>query len=194
MAEFNQALPFILKHEGTTLYEDKETGERSRYGITEKLLNQIFYTQRDPDKLTMPQVSEVYIKVFWDPNKFNQITSQLIANKVMDMTINMKFSWGVRLLQAALNMCSAQCVIDGIMGPHTIVTVNQFTTTILNEEKLLSELALQSASYYKRNAIGPLAKNLPGWLTRANDIGLGERDESAFNTLRDGNDDKVMKG
>ena len=194
MAEFTQALPFILKHEGTTLYEDKETGERSRYGITSTLLNQIFYTQRDPDKLTMDQVSEVYIRCFWDMNEFNQLDSQLVANKVMDMTINMKFSWGVRLLQAALNMCGAQCVIDGIMGPHTIVTVNQYTSSLLNEEKLLGELALQSVSYYKRNAVGPLAKDLPGWLTRAEDIGMGTADKNAFSTLRDGNDDKVVKG
>lgn len=193
MAEFTQALPFIIKHEGTTLYEDKETGERSRFGITQKLLVTLKYKVTDPNLLTMSEVSDVYSTVFWGPNKFVLLTSQPIANKVMDMTINMKYSWGIRCLQAALNMCGAQCAIDGIMGPHTLIITNQFTVLPSNEEKLLGELVIQSESYYKSIAKGPLAKNLKGWLTRAKDTGM-DIDVNAFNTLRDGSKDKIVKG
>ena len=191
MSEFTAALPFIIKHEGTTLYEDQETGERSRYGITQKLLKLIQYKITDPNLLTMDNVSEIYSNVFWNPNQFGKLSSQLIANKVFDMSVNMGATTAVRLLQAALNMCGAQCVIDGVIGPHTLITVNQFAIGD-NEERLLGELVLQSISYYKRIAIGPLAKDLKGWLARAEDTGMGQADKNAFNTLRDGSSDKVV--
>lgn len=195
MSEFNPALQFVLKHEGTTLYEDHQTGERSRYGITQKLLSGIRYPITDPNLLNNLDVEQIYRKTFWMPNKLDQFNSQAIANKLFDMSVNMGIV-AIRLLQAALNMCGAQCVIDGIVGPHTIITVNQYCAINGNEEKLLGELVLQSVSYYKRISTNrpELAKNLTGWITRAEDTGLPQADKAAFNTLRDGSTDKEIKG
>lgn len=194
MADFTKALPFILSHEGTTFYHDLETGERSRYGITEKLLISFRYKVTDPNLLTIDDVNYIYANIFWTPLRLNEFISQPIANKLLDMAVNMGARQAVKLLQAALNMCGAQCVIDGIVGPHTVVTVNEYAVINGNGEKLLGELVLQSCSFYKRIAVGVNAKNLKGWLSRAEDTGLPQADKAAFSTLRDGNSDKVRKG
>lgn len=196
MADFKQALNFVLQptHEGTALFEDKVTGERSRYGITQDLLRRINYGITDPNNLAISDVENIYNRYFWNPNKLGEISSQLIANKLFDMTINMRFGESIRLLQASLNSIGGQCVIDGIMGPHTLITTNEFLKTDNAEERLLSELVLKSVAYYKSIANGPRAKYLAGWITRAEDTGAGVADKSAYSTLRDGKSDKIIKG
>jgi|ERR1035437_4053735 lysozyme family protein len=194
MASFTLALPFILKHEGTELFEDKVNGERSRYGITMKLLRAISYQVTDPNNLMPADVENVYCNVFWIPNKLIEIESQLVANKILDMAVNMGSFTAIRLLQASLNSVGALCVIDGIMGPHTTITINEFLRTDNAEERLLSELVIKAIAYYKQIATGSKAQYLAGWITRAEDIGTGVADKVAFSTLRDGGKDKVIKG
>ncbi len=193
MAEFTQALPFILKHEGTALFVDKENGERSRYGVTEKLLIAIDYEVKDPNLLTIEQVSDIYSRLYWGFSKCALMISQLVANKVCDMSVNFGNYWAAKLTQAALNSLGVPCVIDGMIGPHTIIEINQFMFTPDGEMRFLQELALKCASRYKLLAVGSKAKYLSGWLTRAADIGI-DMNLDAFNTLRNGNDDKVVKG
>jgi len=187
MANFQEALNFILKHEGSTYFHDPVSGEKSKYGITEKLLINIKYGITNPNNLQMSDIENVYMTVFW--NNLSQVKSQLVANKVFDMMVNMGTGQAVKLLQASLNSMGAACVIDGKLGPHTMIILNS-----ADEDKLLSELVLQCESFYKRIAKGNNAKYLKGWLTRARDIGTGERDEVAYNVLRSGKDDKVIKG
>jgi hypothetical protein len=98
----------------------------------------------------------------------------------------------IKLVQASINSIGGACVIDGLMGPHTIVDLNE-AVRVKGERAFLEELRLKCMSFYRRIGIGQNSKFLAGWLTRANDIGVTE-DQSAFNTLRDGNSDKVVKG
>lgn len=200
MANFLTALQFTLKHEGSKLYIDHLTNERSRWGITQKLLIEIKFVPTDPDLLTMLQVEEIYQKFFWNINRLDEISSQLIASKVFDMAVNMGNRQAVKLLQASLNSVGGQTVIDGVLGPFTVVSVNEFLKkTESSEERLLTELVLKSVSFYHSLAANPkskiwAAKSLKGWLARAEDIGIPEVDKSAFNQLRDGSKDKTIKG
>lgn len=189
MANFQEALKFVLSHEGTKLFIDPANDERSRYGITEYLLRLIKYGITDPDNLAESDVQNVYNSVFWQPNNLSKINSQLVANKVFDMMVNMGTYQAVKLLQASLNSMGAACVIDGKLGPHTMITLNA-----ADEDKLLSELVLKNVDYYKKIAKGTKEKFLKGWLARAEDIGTGVRDEKAYSVLRDGKSDKVIKG
>ncbi len=193
MAEFNQALQRTLKYEGDKLFVDPQTNERSRYGITQKTLTAIKYITTDPNNLTMLEVEDVYLRLYWNLNKLSELTSQLVANKIFDMAVNMGSFQAIKLVQASINSIGGACVIDGLMGPHTLLELDD-AVRYKGESAFLEELRLKCVSFYKSIGVGQDAKYLAGWLTRANDIGLGERDESAFNTLRDGNSDKVVKG
>lgn len=192
MANITEALPFILGHEGTKLFIDPVNNERSRYGITQKTLEGLGYPIKDPNDLSIDQVSEIYSRLYWNWNKLDAVESQLVANKIFDMAVNMGNVGAIRLVQAALNSIGGQCVIDGIMGPHTLIVLNE-ATRVKGERQMLEELRLKCVSFYKSIAIGPKAQYLAGWLTRANDIGINE-DTSAFSTLRDGSKDKVIIG
>lgn len=195
MADFKLGLEFILKHEGTKLFVDEKNNERSKYGITQKLLESIRYGITDPNSLQIPDVENVYYNQFWNPNKLSEVKSQLVANKIFDMAVNMGSYVAVKLLQASLNSIGGQCVIDGIMGPHTIIVINDFLGYAKDsEERLLSELVLKATAYYTSIAKGSKQQYLKGWLARAEDIGTGEIDKQAFSTLRDGSKDKVIKG
>ncbi len=195
MAEFTQALPFILKHEGTELFVDLINNERSRYGITQKTLEAIKYPITDPNNLTMEQVNDIYSRLYWGISKCAMFNSQLVANKVCDMAVNMGNFQAAKLTQASLNSLGIACVIDGMIGPHTIISVNEILAQFDGESRMLNELALKCASYYKDivNKNPNKKKYLAGWLTRASDIGI-EMDLAAFNPLRDGSKDKVIKG
>lgn len=192
MAEFTQALPRTLQYEGTELFVDIKNGERSKYGITQKTLEAIKYEVTDPDHLTIEQVNDIYSRLYWGLNKLGQVVSQLVANKIFDMAVNMGNFQAIKLVQAACNSIGGSCVIDGMMGPHTLIVLNE-AVRVKGERAFLEELRLKCVDFYKRIAVGSKAKFLAAWLTRANDIGINE-DQSAFNTLRDGTKDKVIKG
>lgn len=194
MADFKQGLAFVLKHEGDKLFIDPENHERSRYGITQKTLEMINYGVTDPNSLQIADVENIYNRYYWNPNKLTEVNSQLVANKIFDMAVNMGSHTAITLLQASLNSIGGQCVIDGIMGPHTIITINEMLKIPDSEERLLSELVLKAISFYKLIAKGPKAQFLAGWTKRAEDIGMGEIDKQAFSTIRDGSKDKVIKG
>lgn len=194
MADFKLGLQFILKHEGDKLFVDTINNERSRYGITQKLLEMIDYGIKDPNSLQIADVENIYSRYYWNPNKLSEVNSQLVANKIFDMTVNMGSHTAITLVQASLNSIGGQCVIDGIMGPHTIITINEMLKIPDSEERLLSELVLKALSFYKIIAVGSKAKFLAGWTKRAEDIGMGEIDKQAYSTLRDGGKDKVIKG
>lgn len=194
MANFKEALPFILKHEGDKLFIDKANNERSKYGITEKLLKSIKYGITDPNNLAMSDVENIYNDQFWSKNKLTEINSQLVATKIFDMTVNMGSYQATKLVQASLNSIGANCVIDGVLGPHTVIVINEATKTSDSIERLLSELVLKNIQFYKSIAIGPKKQFLTGWINRAEDIGMGSVDKKAYSTLRDGGKDKVIKG
>ncbi len=191
MTDFNSAVNFVLKHEGK-YYHDPVTGEESNFGISKAFLELVKYEIRDPKLITENIAKTIYKQWFWTPYNLEKFNSQLVANKVMDMIVNMGPKSVVKILQACLNSLGASCVIDGIMGPHTLIVVNQFLDYDKNsEDRLLEELRIKCGAYYRGIAIGANAKNLIGWLNRANDLGEGA--VTNHDTLRDGSTDRIIK-
>lgn len=200
MADFAPAVEFVLKHEvikhrdgsTTTYYCDPQTGEESNYGISKAFLNLIDYGVKDPKSITLEKAKSIYQNYFWKPPKLADITSQLIANKLLDMSVNMGQRQMVKILQSSINSVGGLCIIDGLIGPFTLLTIEQYLNSYKDaEERLLEELRVKCCGFYKGIAVGVNAKNLIGWLARANDVGLGEVQQ---NTLRSGLDDKIVRG
>lgn len=162
MANFNDCIDFVLKHEGGIL-KDASTGEYSNFGITQNLLRAINYRVTDPAQLVQADVWNIYLQQFWNKYRFDTFTSNKVAAKIMDMYVNLGPRNAGFVIQDALGLKNE--FRDGILGPFTRAEINE-----LGEDPFLRKLIPELEKYYTRIAEGPRAKYLSGWLTRAKDV------------------------
>ena len=141
LATFQPAFDFTIKHEDATLSGKitVDAGGRTRFGIAQKFHPDLPDSFFDGDKEDVLATAEgIYEHDYWDPMRLGEITNQNIANKLMDMAINMGVHQAVHLAQRAVNGLIAsgaqfgpqapspvtQLVEDGIIGDHTIAAIN----------------------------------------------------------------------
>lgn len=183
---FEVAMQTLLKHEGRGLYEDKQTGEISKYGVSLKFLQGIIPSA---DRLAIEEMTEklaftLYRNYFWEKNRIGEIHDQKLATAVMDITVNMGpghiketagakivKDGGITLLQRTLNqlrmLTDDPLLIDGIMGRRTINLAN----TCLPREALKLYIEFVKARYTAIAAADPNhAKDIGGWINRANSL------------------------
>ena len=149
MASFDVAYRFMLANEDKTppLYAevpDAPPGAHAISGINSakwpeqyKIIANI--PQGNPDRATL--VEAFYRQYFWEnaPNGgswYSQLTSDEVAKRVFDASVNMGSVAAVRCLQEAANLLAAltvcaQVAEDGRWGPATVATANDSTVTSL---------------------------------------------------------------
>ncbi len=167
MAKFEDALSMVLRHEGGLSMDAQDEG-----GITNMGISLRFYKKRvkvDADEsnirnLNIAEVSDIYKKFFWDPNRYDEIDNQNLANRMMDLAVNTGSLNANSFLQHAVNLIApgSALQIDGKIGLKTLAAAN-------NSDQLLLyiHLLIQAAQYYKL-----IAKNdqnhkfLSGWRNR----------------------------
>jgi lysozyme family protein len=164
MANFQTCIPFVLKHEGTTLFVDKINNERSKFGITERLLKDIKYLQKDPANLTQADAENIYFVYFWQPYKLQDIILDSIAQKIFDAMVNMGPQQATICAQNVCVHKGIQLEVDGQFGPITIDAINT-----INEVEFLQRYIQELEGYYNRIAVGNRKKYLQAWLARAKD-------------------------
>jgi len=161
MANFDQAIPIILKHEGGYVNDPHDPGGETKYGISKRS-----YPQLDIKSLTEERAKEIYYKDWWDKYRYGGINDQGVATKIFDMAVNMGARQAHKLLQRAANevMGHKNLAEDGIIGPQTLAVVNS-----VDSKRLLSALRNHQANFYRELARknSSLAKFLKGWLNRA---------------------------
>ncbi len=168
MADFVTALEKTLQHEGSDFVDDPhDKGGATRFGITLNFYQETIdkkATSEDIKNLTPNTVGFLYHKYFWEPNRYQLIDSQKIANKIFDLCVNIG-PHANKMLQQAINMAALELTVkeDGIIGSQTIAALNK-----LSEDKVYSELIEEALQYYTN-----LVKNNPdqhvyleGWLHR----------------------------
>lgn len=169
MANFSNCINFVLQNEGGIL-KDKTTGEYSNFGITQKLLIAIKYYVTDPKDLTITDAKNIYMQQFWQKYRFDLYKSDKIAQKILDMFVNMGPRQASLLVQDALGFKDQ--MRDGVIGWHTRCEINEW-----NEDNLLEKIINQCKIYYTALAAKEVlvegkktkiyAKYLNGWLNRA---------------------------
>jgi len=104
------------------------------------------------------EVENFYHAVFW--NKwFDQISSDEVAKRVFDSSVNMGYGTAVKILQGVLG-----CQVDGRLGPNTVSFTNASPS-----QALVANFILARCQHYK----DIVAKNpddekyLAVWLVRA---------------------------
>src|ERR1700753_2861530 len=135
---FLTAIAYVIQNEGTTYYEDPKTGEKSKFGITEKLLKSINYYIQDPKDLNGDEAINIYWFYFWILPHFNELQNPKIATKVLDMTVNMGSHQATQLIQRVLGIKD-----DGVFGFLTISEVNK-----ANPDDLMNKLVQSCKDYY----------------------------------------------
>lgn len=138
MADFSIAFDYMILNEdyppdnpkyGKTNVDND--GGKVRFGVNSNsfpdLLQTSFYTSMPVDQ-AINFVKNLYNNNQWRSIRGDVLASQLVASKMLDMSINMGAVQAVKLAQRAANVS-----VDGIMGPQTIGAINKMDeTTMLN--------------------------------------------------------------
>jgi len=156
MADFNIAVQRLIRIEGGLIKNQNDPGGLTRFGISKRA-----YPELDIRNLTESQAIALYRRDYW---LFDSLTSQRVANKMLDMAVNFGQETAGKLLQQALVYFSVgPLVVDGIVGPETIKIANA-----VEESSLVSELTARAAYRHAQIACKDQtqAQFLLGWLRR----------------------------
>jgi lysozyme family protein len=168
MANFETALTLVLRHEDAKLsgIVTEDSGGRTRFGIAERFhpqLGNAFYCGTKDTALEI--ASEIYRRDYWDAIQGEEIASQQVASKLLDMAVNMGMRQAAVLCQRAVNAVIATRIVeDGAIGGRTILAINS-----CEPQSLIDHLREASAGFYRHiaNVRPDAAQYLRGWLARA---------------------------
>jgi lysozyme family protein len=177
MAEFKPAFEFVLLHEDASRSGKvtEDAGGRTRFGIAEKFHPELpdeFLT--GPADEALPEAEQIEDREYWQPMRLSEVQSQEVANKLLDMAVNMGVRQAAVYGQRATNyLMSAggqagagigRIAEDGEIGEKTLAAVNA-----LDPQQLHQALRQMSEAHYRHiAAVNPAqAVNLEGWLKRA---------------------------
>lgn len=132
---FDEAVLVVLLHEGGYVFDPRDPGGETNFGISKRQ-----YPNVDIKNLTIASAIAIYRRDYWNP-LYEQITHQSIADKIMDMGVNLGVASAVQLVQLAVG-----ATVDGNFGPKTLAAVN-----VSIEHRpgfLLRELRGQQCAHY----------------------------------------------
>lgn len=166
MADFNKALPVILKHEGAWSDHPLDPGSATNMGITfetfrrsAKSLLGIDPTLDNLKKLTKEQAGIIYKSLYWDTIQGDLINSQALATLIFDGHVNMGRN-GIKLLQRELGVTA-----DGDLGPKTLTVLNQSAPSIVFEGLKDARIKFYNSLVVRKPELKVF---LNGWLNRIN--------------------------
>lgn len=144
----NEAIKFIIEHEGGYVNNPKDPGGETKYGIAKK-----FYPNEDIKNLTIERAIELYKKDYWDKCKCDEMPIS-IALYVFDTAVNQGCGFAIKMLQKALGINP-----DGIIGKQTLDKIKSVSLS-----KLIEDMSFIRVERYKNT------KNFDvfgkGWLAR----------------------------
>ena len=180
MAKFEDALPFVFKHEGRYSNDDRDPGKETNYGISLRFLMQTGDLDKDgwPDGdvnhdgsvnaddiklMTKDDAAKLYRLYFWDKNGYEKIGDQMVATKIFDLAVNMGSFAANKIAQRAVRAAVGLILPDdGIMGLKTLTGIN-----MCKPDKLMVALKAEAAGYYRMISYKGAKDFLTGWLSRA---------------------------
>lgn len=179
MANFDDAITTILKHEGGFTDHPDDPGGATSYGISLIYLKQNDLKEYDLDKdgdldvddiraLTINDAMDIYYEMWWKKYNYGDLYNQEMATKIFDFSVNMGSRQAHKLAQRAARAVGFPLVDDGILGPRSFDTLN----LIASQDKVpefLAALRSEAAGFYRvLVAKKPKFKSfIKGWLNRA---------------------------
>lgn len=113
----------IIRREGSTFSNHPaDKGGPTKFGITQKTLSRYrgyAVSAEEVANLTEPEAIQVYLKLFVNDPKFNQIENEPLAALIVDSGVQHGQKRAARFLQRSIGVKA-----DGIIGPITLRAVN----------------------------------------------------------------------
>jgi len=186
MSDFTQAIVVVLRNEGGWVDNPKDPGGETAWGISTLIINQSKITNEelgftagvDPvvdnrqpgwlKKLSVDGAKAIYKKLFWDKFHYENILDQRVATKIFDCGINCGPKRAHIMAQKAANVLGQGLVVDGILGPHSMSSIN-----VCDPDKFLQAMCEEMKKYYIAiSTSNPTLKVfLKNWLYRASWVG-----------------------
>ena len=160
MSTFSEAIGPLLEHEGSAVVPQDHGRGASKWGITLATYREMFPAAETADivQLGREQAISFYRRMFWEQLRLGLIEDQSVANKALDLCVNMGGATGIKMLQRAIGAPA-----DGVLGPFTAAAVNK-----REPAAVLQGIRTAAAQYYqdlaqRRPEFKPC---LAGWLAR----------------------------
>lgn len=170
MADFTPALNFVLDSEDSqrSYAIVSDPGGYAIAGVNSAVWPTCYQIIAElPQGQRGPAVASFYQTNFWSIMRLSGLASQDLANRVLDEGVNAGEYTACRMLQQVangLNLGNGSLVVDGILGPQSLESING-----LPAEDVLNAYRQARLARYKQIAIEipSRAGDLPGWTARA---------------------------
>lgn len=157
MTAFSKALAHTLGIEGEYSDDSRDSGGKTRYGITEAEARANGYTG-DMKDLPLEKAKAIYRENYWDLIRLSEVAalSEPVALEMFDTAVNCGRGVPVKFLQRVLNVMNhngqdyPDLEVDGLMGRNTLYALGAFLTRRgkLGSQVLVEALnSLQGAFY-----------------------------------------------
>jgi lysozyme family protein len=103
--DFDTAIGRVLSHEGGYVFNSKDPGGETKYGISKRS-----YPDVDIKSLTWESACALYRRDFWDPC-VSLVSDSALVFQMLDAAINHGMKRATKFLQAALGVAA-----DGVFG------------------------------------------------------------------------------
>ncbi len=167
MSNFQIAVTDVLRHEGGLENDKEDSGDITNFGVSLVFYKHHVKIDAAPDDIRNLKISDaedIYKKFFWDRNRYDEINSQTLASKMLDLSVNIGSPTANGLLQKAVNAISPNehLVVDGGIGIKTLEAINKIPENIIYN-MLIAHAAKYylDISQYNNNKI-----YIQGWITR----------------------------
>ena len=156
MNNFDYAVDLVLKHEGGYVFDPKDPGGETNFGISKRA-----FPNENIKALTKERARDIYYQKFWLPNSLDKLTDPEIAAAALDTVVN--HGKGGMLIQQAAQNIGIPLSVDGKVGPDTVQSLNTVVPKLY-----LNALYEVRADYYESLARKnpDLQKFVPGWMKR----------------------------
>lgn len=172
MANFEEALNKVLKHEGGYVHDPDDPGGETYKGVARKMhskwegwdlvdLNKNktgFPKNLDKDAELQELIEDFYKINFWNRVKGDDIEHQQVAESIFDFGVNAGAGTSAKLAQVVV-----EAVVDGVIGKNTIVKINSFDADHFLASFAIAKIA-RYVSIVKRRPTSK--KYFYGWVRR----------------------------
>lgn len=182
MANLKTALDTVMIHEGGYVNDPVDPGGETYAGVARRYWPNwagwaFIDTIRDKSSLHIYAKMEEYVELFyreqfWNRLQGDKITSQAVADELLDSAVNLGVHQAVKFLQIALNVLNRNgtayenVVVDGELGPKTLTCL---ATAAKTDEKLLVKVmnVLQGGYYLEKMQESEIKERFArGWFNR----------------------------
>jgi lysozyme family protein len=173
MADFNELMKDILANEGGYVWNKKDPGGETNYGITKRT-----YPNVDIKNLTPAKAIAIYERDFW-PKLYSELSTGL-AYQLFDFGINAGKARAGKVIQALCVAGGKDITVDGAYGPNTHKAVLGLNEAVLEEQFKFCRVA-----YYlnRTDANKNFTDFIRSWIRRCHGYGLmDEQTRMKYNT------------